>query len=124
MVAYWGRRTVVLSYYRTVAVWVLGLIACIVYHMCMCVFVHVGHAKVIVSARSPLYMIGGYVTKAYYRTVAVWVLGLIACIVYHMCMCVFVHVGHAKVIVSARSPLYMIGGYVTKAWDEGYYIRC
>ena len=46
------------------------------------------------------------------------------CIVYHMCMCVFVHVGHAKVIVSARSPLYMMGGYVTKAWDEGYYIRC
>ena len=31
----------------------------------------------------------------------------------------FVQVGHAKVIVSARSPLYMMGGYVTKAWDEG-----
>ena len=41
-------------------------------------------------------------------------MGLIACIVYHICMCVFVHVGHAKVIVSARSPLYMMGGYVTK----------
>ena len=41
-------------------------------------------------------------------------MGLIACIVYHMCMCVFVHVGHAKVIVSARSPLYMMGGYVTR----------
>ena len=45
---------------------------------------------------------------------AVYVLGLIACIVYYMCMCVFVHVGHAKVIVSARSPLYMMGGYVTR----------
>ena len=44
---------------------------------------------------------------------AVWVLGLIACIVYHMCMCVFVHVGHAKVIVSARSPLYIMCGCVT-----------
>ena len=42
---------------------------------------------------------------------------LIACIVYHICMCVLVHVGHAKVIVGARSPLYMMGGYVTKAWD-------
>ena len=41
----------------------------------------------------------------------------------YMYVCV-VHVGHAKVIVSARSPLYMMGGYVTKAWDEGYYIRC
>ena len=29
-------------------------------------------------------------------------------------MCVLVHVDHAKVIVSARSPLYMMGGYVTK----------
>ena len=45
-------------------------------------------------------------------------MGLIACIVYHICVCVLVHVGHAKVIVSARSPLYMMGGYVTKAWDE------
>ena len=35
----------------------------------------------------------------------------------YVCVC-------AKVIVSARSPLYMMGGYVTKAWDEGNYIRC
>ena len=28
-----------------------------------------------------------------------------------------------QVIVSACSPLYMMSGYVTKAWDEGYYIR-
>ena len=41
-------------------------------------------------------------------------MGLIACIVYHMCVRVFVHVGHAKVIVSARSPLYMMCGYVTR----------
>ena len=39
-------------------------------------------------------------------------MGLIACIVYHMCIRVFVHVGHAKVIVSARSPLYMMCGCV------------
>ena len=31
-----------------------------------------------------------------------------------MCIRVFVHVGHAKVIVSARSPLYMMCGYVTR----------
>ena len=35
-----------------------------------------------------------------------------------MCIRVFVHVGHAKVIVSARSPLYMMCGCVHKAWDE------
>ena len=33
--------------------------------------------------------------------------------VHSMCVRVFVHVGHAKVIVSARAPLYMMCGYVT-----------
>ena len=31
-----------------------------------------------------------------------------------MCVRVFVHVGHANVIVSARTPLYMMCGYVTR----------
>ena len=45
-----------------------------VHRICVRVFVHVGHAKVIVSA-------------------------------FYICVRVFVHVGHAKVIVSARAPL-------------------
>ena len=33
---------------------------------------------------------------------------------HRICIRAFVRVGHAKVIVSARSPLYMLCGYVTR----------
>ena len=49
---------------------------------------------------------------------AEYVLGLIACIVYHMCVRVFVHVGHAKVIVSACTPLSYDVWLRHKAWAE------
>ena len=45
-------------------------------------------------------------------------MGPIACIVYRMCVRVFVHVGHAKVIVSARTPLSYDVWLRHKAWAE------
>ena len=54
---------------------------------------------------------------------ALYVLGLIVCMVHSMCVRVFVHVGHAKVIVSARAPLSYDVWLRHKAWAEYHYIR-